>query len=202
MSNDVVTTLDARTPGDQLRREFQHLRSSWCWFFSLGILLAVCGLAALIFPALTILTSFVAVVILGVSLMVAGIGTILASFWAGRWSGLLLQWLIGILYVVVGFSITDTPVKGVVAVTALLAAFFIVAGMFRIVAALIVRFPNWGWALLNGVITLLMGVVIYRHFPQSPLWVIGVLVGVEMLFHGWNWIMLGLAIRSLPEPAK
>jgi len=202
MSNDVVTTLDAKTPGDQLRRDFQHLRSSWCWFFSLGILLTACGLAALIFPALTIITSFVAVIILGVSLMVAGIGTILASFWAGRWSGLLLQWLIGILYLVVGFTITETPARSAAALTAMLAAFFIVGGLFRIVAALIVRFPRWGWALLNGVITLLMGVVIYRHFPDGKLWVIGILVGVEMLFHGWNWLMLGLAIRSLPEPAK
>jgi uncharacterized membrane protein HdeD (DUF308 family) len=168
-----------------------------------GILLALCGTAALVSPPLTVATSFVAVVVLGVTLMVAGLATIISSFWVGKWSGLLLQLLIGILYLVVGFMITDTPGRSLVAITALLAAFFIVAGLFRIVAALIVRFPYWGWALLNGAITLLLGLVIYRHFSQSPfptaLWVVGILVGVEMLFHGWTWIMLSLAIRKIPE---
>ena len=57
-------------------------------------------------------------------------------------------------------------------------------GAFRTVAAFFVRFPHWGWAALNGVITFLLGVIIYRHFPESALWLIGVLVGVEMLLHG------------------
>jgi uncharacterized membrane protein HdeD (DUF308 family) len=185
----------------QLHDEFRHLRAAWCWLFAFGILLTVCGTAALVVPALTIAFSFVAVAVLGVTLMVAGLATIITSFWVGKWSGTLLQLLVGILYLVVGFMITDTPAKSVVAMTALLAAFFIVAGLFRIAAALVVRFPHWGWALLNGVITLLLGLVIYKRFPGDALWVIGVLVGVEMLFHGWTWIMLSLAIRRIPELA-
>ena len=59
----------------------------------------------------------------------------------------------------------------------------------------------WRWALLNGVITFLAGVVIYRNFPDSAVWVIGLLVGLELLFHGWTWIMLSLAIRTIPETA-
>ena len=186
---------------EQLCAEFRHLRAAWWWLLLFGVLLAACGTAALVVPMFTIATSFVAVVVLGVALMVAGLAAIITSFWMGKWSGTLLQLLVGILYLVVGFAITDTPGKSVVAMTALLAAFFIVVGLFRIVASLIVRFPHWGWALLNGVITLMLGLVIYRHFPQSSLWVIGILVGVEMLFHGWTWIMLSLAIRRIPEVA-
>jgi len=52
---------------------------------------------------------------------------------------------------------------------------------------------------LNGVITLLCGIIIYRHFPECSLWVVGILVGLEMFFNGLNWIMLGLAVRSIPE---
>jgi uncharacterized membrane protein HdeD (DUF308 family) len=192
-------------PCAQLHAEFRHLKAAWWWLLLFGVLLVLCGTAALVVPPLTITTSFVAVVVLGVTLMVAGLATIINSFWVGKWSGMLLQMLIGILYLVVGFTITDTPGRSVVAITALLAAFFIVAGLFRIVAALIVRFPYWGWALLNGFITLMLGLVIYRHFSQAPLqtalWVIGILVGVEMLFHGWTWIMLSLAIRRIPEVA-
>ncbi len=186
-------------PCEQLHAEFRHLRTAWCWLLAFGILLVVCGTAALVVPALTIAFSFVAVAVLGVALMVAGLATIITSFWVGKWSGTMLQLLVGILYLVVGFVISDTPAKSVVAMTALLAAFFIVAGLFRIAAALVVRFPRRGWALLNGVITLMLGVIIYKRFPGDALWVIGVLVGVEMLFHGWTWIMLSLAIRKIPE---
>jgi uncharacterized membrane protein HdeD (DUF308 family) len=182
----------------QMASELSHLRLQWCWLFFLGLLLAVCGTAALIFPALTIITSFAAVVILGATLMVAGIATLVTAFWAGRWSGTLLHLLVGILYVVAGFVIADHPGPAAVAMTAFVAALFIVAGAFRMVAALVVRFPHWGWALLNGIVTFLIGIIIYRHFPNSALWVLGVLVGVEMLFHGWTWIVLSLAVRRLP----
>jgi uncharacterized membrane protein HdeD (DUF308 family) len=52
---------------------------------------------------------------------------------------------------------------------------------------------------LNGVVTMLMGIIIYRHLPDSAFWVVGLLVGLEMLFSGWTWVMLALAIRAIPE---
>jgi len=104
----------------------------------------------------------------------------------------------GILYLVAGIAIAESPGKSAAILTLFLASMFIVAGAFRAVAALAVRFPHWGWSLLNGIVTLLCGVVIFRHFPESALWVIGVLVGVDMILHGWTWIMLSLAIRNIP----
>jgi uncharacterized membrane protein HdeD (DUF308 family) len=200
MNSEFPSPLGPRPPVvATLREEFQHLKAHWWWFLLLGILLAVCGTIALIFPAVTIITSFAAVVVLGVMLMISGIATIIAAFWAGRWSGLLVQLLIGILYLVAGITIADAPERSAVILTLFLASLFIVAGVFRAVAALVIRFPHWGWTLLNGVVTLLMGIVIYRHFPEAALWVIGVLVGVDLVFQGWSWIMLATAIRSLPE---
>lgn len=184
---------------EQLQQEFQHLRSQWWWLFLFGLLLAVCGAAAVIFPALTVLGTFTAVVVLGTVLIVAGIATIVTAFWAGKWSGVLVQVLAGILYLVVGFMITEKPLGTAMTLTLFVATLFIVVGGFRILAALMIRFPHWGWALLNGIVTFLVGVIIYRHFPQSAIWVLGLLVGLEMLFHGWTWIMLSLAIKRLPE---
>jgi uncharacterized membrane protein HdeD (DUF308 family) len=83
--------------------------------------------------------------------------------------------------------------------TVFIAISFIVLGVFRSVGALMLRFPQWGWALLNGVITLLAGILIYRQLPFDALWVIGLLVGLEMLFNGWTWMMLALALRNLPR---
>src|SRR5438876_971947 len=108
------TTFGAASPapvGEQLRMEFQHLRAAWWCFLLLGILLVLAGSAAIIFPALTILTTFAATLVLGIMLMVSGIATIITAFWAGKWSGLLLQLLVGILYVVAGWVIIDEPVK-------------------------------------------------------------------------------------------
>lgn len=56
-----------------------------------------------------------------------------------------------------------------------------------------------GLVLLNGVITLLCGVVVYRQWPEDALWVVGLLIGMEMLFNGWRWVMLSLAIRHIPS---
>jgi uncharacterized membrane protein HdeD (DUF308 family) len=187
--------------GDLLHQEFKQLKPSWWCLLLFGILLAVGGTAAIVFPALTVVTTFAATVILGVILMVGGMATIITAIWAGKWSGLLLQLLVGILYVVAGYAIADSPVQSAAMLTGVMATFFIVVGAFRSVAALVIRFPHWGWALLNGVVTLLAGVIIYRHFPENVLWVIGLLVGLEMLLHGWNWIILSLAIRNIPEQA-
>jgi uncharacterized membrane protein HdeD (DUF308 family) len=186
----------------QIQREFQHLKARWTWLRIFGIVLVVCGAAALISPALTIFTTFAVTLALGLLLMVGGISTIVTSLWAGKWSGLLVQLLMGILYLVVGWIIIDEPVRSTEAITMFIAAFFIIAGLFRIVAAVVIQFPYWGWALLNGIITFLLGTIIYHHYPQSTFWALGLLVGVEMLFHGWTWIMLSLAIRKVPDLAE
>jgi uncharacterized membrane protein HdeD (DUF308 family) len=186
---------------EQLQQEFSHLKRDWSWLFMFGILLAVCGAAAVIFPALTVVTSFAAVMVLGVTLMIAGIATVITSFWVGKWSGMLVQFLVGLLYLVIGFMVTDKPLQSAAALTLFVAAFCIVAGLFRTVAALSIRYPHWGWSLLNGMITFLLGMVIYRQFPESAIWVLGLLVGLEMLFHGWTWIVISMAIKNMPEEA-
>ncbi|MGA2059735.1 MAG: HdeD family acid-resistance protein [Thermoguttaceae bacterium] len=184
---------------NQLVQEFKHVRSCWCCFLMLGILLVLCGTTAIVVPPLTIAYTLATVIVLGVLLMVAGIVTIVSSFWIGKWSGMLLHLLAGILYVVIGFIITERPGEATMLMTLFIAVTFIVLGAFRIVSALAIRFPQWGWILFNGIITFLLGVVIYRHLRESALWVIGILVGVELIFNGWSWIMLALAVRKIPK---
>jgi uncharacterized membrane protein HdeD (DUF308 family) len=133
--------------------------------------------------------------------MVGGVATIVGAFWAGKWSGVLVQLLVGVLYVAAGFVVSERPLISILMLTLFLAVSFIVMGTFRALAALMIRFPQWGWALLNGVITLLAGVVIYRQLPLDALWVIGLLVGLEMLFNGWTWIMLACEVHRLHKEA-
>ncbi len=88
------------------------------------------------------------------------------------------------------------------------AGFFVVAGGFRIVTALVEKYPQWGWSLVNGIVTLMLGLIIFRSFKQLPeeesgvFWIIGLMVGLELLFNGWTWIMLSFAVKNLPQAEK
>jgi uncharacterized membrane protein HdeD (DUF308 family) len=185
--------------GGVLRHELEHMSGHWWWFILLGALLAICGTAAIVFPPVMVGTSIAVPVVLGVLLMVGGVATIISAFWAGKWSGFLLQLLVGILYLAVGFVFTENPFETALALTLFIAVAFIIMGIFRTVAALVLQFPQWGWALLNGVVTFLAGIIIYRSLPEGALWVIGLLIGLEMIFNGWMWIMMALALRGLHQ---
>ena len=93
----------------------------------------------------------------------------------------------------------DTPEKSAIALTLIMAIFLIVSGIVRIVVALLERFPGWGWVLLNGAVALLLGLLIRREWPLSGLVVIGLYVGIEMVFNGWYWVMLGIGLKKLPK---
>lgn len=195
MSSQLPPTVPGIVPA-LVRHELARLRKEWWWFLLLGILLTVGGVFAVSYPCVT---SEAAIVVLGTVLVIGGVATIVASFWTGRWSAFLLQVLVGILYVVTGIVMTDVPAEAVAILTLFVAASFVVSGIFRIVAALTEKFPQWGWVLLNGLVTMMIGIMIIKTFPQSAVWVIGLLIGLEMIFNGWTWIMLSLAIRNLPE---
>lgn len=183
--------------GAAMRHELAELQNDWWWFMLLGIGLIVLGTLALGSAALT---SVAAVVFLGLLLLAGGIAQTISAFWAGRWSGFLLTMFIGLLYIVAGVFIIGHPVDSMVDLTLMLAFLFMVSGVFRIITSLMLRFPLWGWPLLNGVISVLLGVMIYKQWPASGLWVIGLFVGIEMIFNGWAWLMLALALRNLPRP--
>ena len=124
-----------------------------------------------------------------------GMAQVVSAFWAGKWSGFMLQLLVGILYAVVGFILVDKPLEGAADLTLLIAAFLMVGGLIRIVFAMSERFTGWGWSLLNGAVTLLLGLLIFREWPLSGLFAIGLFVGIEMIFNGWYWIMLAIGLK-------
>lgn len=175
--------------------ELQGLRDEWWWLLLLGISLVILGTVAI---ACAPFVSFFSVVIFGVVLLIGGVAVIVSAFRTGKWSAFLVNLLIGILYLVVGVLIIDKPDVSLVAITLLLACFFVTAGIFRMIAALVVQFPQWGWALLSGFITLILGILILKGWEVSSFIIIGIFIGIELLFHGWMWIMLSLAVRRLP----
>ena len=177
-----------------LAHELSRFQKHWWLFTLLGVLLMICGVVAIAYP---MVSSVSVVIVIAATLLVSGVAMVVAAFWTGSWSAFLLQMLVGILYIVLGMMMTDAPLKSTAALTLFVASLLLVVGIFRIVAALVLRFPQWGWALLNGIVTVMLGLIIYRNFPESALYVIGIFVGVEMLLNGLTWIMLGLEIRNI-----
>jgi uncharacterized membrane protein HdeD (DUF308 family) len=182
------------SPGAVLRHELQALHQQWWCFLLLGVSLVVLGSICIADP---LIASVASVVVLGFLMLAGGITQIISSFWSGKWSGMLLHMLIGVLYAVVGYMFIDQPVVNMALLTKFIAIFLVVAGSFRIVSALVTRFHDWGWVLLNGIITLLLGLIINRQMPEASLWLIGLFVGIEMIFNGWAWIMLSLGLRRV-----
>ena len=123
------------------------------------------------------------------------------AFWHKRWAGFFLDLLTGILYSVAGWMMITNSQESALLLTLLIAMFLVFEGVLRIVAALAVRDPHWGWVLLDGGVSLLLRILIWRRWPVSALWVIGFFVGIEMLLNGWSLVMLSLTGRTLPEEA-
>ena len=178
--------------------ELDALREEWVWFLALGIGLVVVGMIAL---GAAFWVTLGAIAVFGVLLIIAGIGQTVSAFWSPRWRGLLVHMLTGILYLVVGYIVVDNPLESAVALTLLIASFLIVMGIFRIVVALSERFHNWGWCLLSGCVSSLLGILILKQWPTSSEWVIGLFLGIEMLFNGAAWIMMADTLRRMKKLA-
>ena len=182
----------------ELRHGLSALRGNWLWFVVLGGVLVALGIIAL---GSVVIASLAAAVAIGIVLLLAGVGEVIGAFWCRGWSGFFLELLSGVLSIVVGLLFLRAPLNALAALTLLIACFLMVGGIFKIVAALSYRFAAWGWSLASGIIDVILGVTIWQEWPASALWVIGLFVGINLLFRGINWIALGLALRALPQPA-
>jgi uncharacterized membrane protein HdeD (DUF308 family) len=186
-------------PASFIRHELEALRAEWYWFLVLGVLMIIGGMAAIAHSAIAgvVVTAFI-----GILMIVAGAAQIVGSFWAGKWTGFLITLLAGIVYLIVGGMLLKQPVAGEAALTLIVGAFFLASGIFRSVAAMTLKMNHWGWVLLNGVVTSLLGLLVLAEWPATALFAIGLFVGIDMLFNGWFYVMLAFGIRSLPHGPK
>jgi uncharacterized membrane protein HdeD (DUF308 family) len=174
------------------------VKRNWGWFLALGIAQIILGAIAI---NAAVFVSVISVKVFGWLLLFGGILSVVHAFWERQWSGFFIDLLTGILYAIVGFIIITHPVENAILFTLMMAVFFMVGGVFRIVEAFVFPCPHWFWVLLNGVITTALGIMIWRQWPYSGLWVIGLFIGIEMILYGWSLVMIGLAARNLPLAA-
>lgn len=168
-------------------------RTGWRWFVALGIAQLVLGIIAW-FDVIAF--TIAGVIFIGAVLLVAGVFQIIHAFMDREWVAFVLHLLVGVLYVIGGFLLMAEPLEGSVVITILVAAALTIGGILRIVIAVQHRhMPGWGLLLAGGVISLLIGLMLYLTLPWSGLWVVGTLIAVELIVHGVSWVQFGLALR-------
>jgi uncharacterized membrane protein HdeD (DUF308 family) len=169
------------------------LHHNWGWIMLFGFLSVALGLFAITWSVLfTVISVFWLAWILIVAGVIEGVHAI-----RHHEQGHLVWYILeALLAIVIGALLLRSPLIGAMAVTLLLATYFVVAGIFRIVAAVVLHLPHRGWVLFNGLLTLALGIIVWGGWPASSFWVLGLFIGITLLVTGFSRIMLAMALRS------
>jgi uncharacterized membrane protein HdeD (DUF308 family) len=177
----------------------QTMADNWGWFLTLGIVLVVAGIAAIMFPLVSTIAAKIA---LGWIFLAAGIVMVIHAFSIQKWGGFLMELLLGVLYLFAGGWLAFFPFTGIVTLTILLAALFLAEGVVEVIMGFRVRpHEGWGWLVFSGLIAVAVGLLIAAELPSSAVWAIGLLVGVNLLSTGISFIVVALAGKRGTAPA-
>ena len=190
--------MSEQTPDRELESQFAQFEDAvarnWGWFLALGIVLVVLGIAAIVFPFVSTIAAKIA---LGWVFLIGGILHLVHAFGAQGWRGVLVDILVGALYVIAGGWLAFFPLTGILSLTILLAVMFIVEGIFEIIASFRLRpEAGWGYLLFSGIIAIVVGLLIWMGLPSSATWAIGLLAGINLLVSGWSFIFIAFAGRD------
>lgn len=171
----------------------QTLHSKSGWIVALGVVYVVAGLIAL---SSVVFATRVTVFMVGVMMLVAGVAEVINAFQFKSWGKFLVWLLLGALYIVAGLLTFENPLLAASVLTLLLGAALVVSGVMRIVLAFSMREGTpWTWVVLSGLVTFFLGLIILVHWPVSSLFVLGTLLGIDLLMAGIGWIFVGLGLR-------
>jgi uncharacterized membrane protein HdeD (DUF308 family) len=134
---------------------------------------------------------------LGWLLVFGSIFAFIQAFAVGGWNGFFVNLLVAILFGVPGFLLLTKPMAGAEVLTMVMALAFIALGVFEIIAPLAAHLAGAGWWVLDGAVTLLLGVLVLAQWPLSGLWAIGLYTGITLLVHGFSWIMFALGLHRM-----
>jgi uncharacterized membrane protein HdeD (DUF308 family) len=168
------------------------------WSIALGILMIVAGMIAILAP---LEAGLVVVIVVGWMAIFNGVAQIVYSFSheaRHRW----LEGILGLIYIIAGVYLLMHPVGGLLALTLLIACFLLVYGIFALILAFRMRpAPGWGWVLFDAIVTILLGGLIYAHWPGTSDFTIGTLFGISFIISGVSRLMVSLAVRRLTTKA-
>jgi uncharacterized membrane protein HdeD (DUF308 family) len=183
---------------------FGELQKNWGWLLAMGIISVVLGTIGL---GMTFALTLASILFFGVLILVDGGLQFFQAFKCKGWKGVSWHVIIALLYVVAGIAIVKNPLFASAVLTLVLAWTIIAVGIVRSVIAFQHRGTGgWVWALLGGIVSILLGIMILAEWPVSGMWIIGLFVAIELIFNGWSQIMLALAakhaVNAMPATAS
>jgi len=177
----------------QAGSDLAPLRAKWGWIVALGVVYLVAGFIAL---GSIVMATVASVLIVGVMMIIAGVAEVINAFQIKSWGRFLIWGLLGVLYIVAGFLTFENPVLAAVVLTLLLGASLLVSGIVRLFLAFSMKRESpWIWVALSGVITLLLGLLILARWPINSVYILGLFLGIDLIFAGAGWIGLGFGLR-------
>jgi len=182
---------------DMQRAISDALSAHWGLLMFQGIVMIMLGALAFVLPvAATIAVD----VYVGCLLLISGIVGLVAVFSTKNMPAFLWSLITAALSVAVGALLIWKPVEGALSLTLVLTAFFIVEGAFQILTSAAYREvagSSWGWMLVSGIADLVLAVIIISGWPTTAIWVLGLVVGINLLTSGWAIVMAAYAAHSL-----
>jgi uncharacterized membrane protein HdeD (DUF308 family) len=180
-----VQTLEVQIP--------QEVMQYWGWFLAFGIGLILLGIAAVV---RSVAATVVSMLFFGWLLVLASGVEVAQAVMVGHWAGFFHHLLAAILFGITGLIIVTRPAISAEVATVFMAMFFLIGGLFELVGSVAVHTPGWGWQAADGVITFILGALVLAQWPVSGLWVIGLFIGIDLIFYGAAWIALALGLHG------
>ncbi|MBW4442052.1 MAG: DUF308 domain-containing protein [Plectolyngbya sp. WJT66-NPBG17] len=183
-----------RTAESETREQTINYR----WLATIAILMIILGIIAIIFPFLATITS---TLVFGWIFVFAGIAQIIYAFQSKGAGRVAWKLILGLLYLITGVFVLADPLQGALAFTLILGVTIFVQGVIQVSLAFQMRriSLNWGWMLVSGIIGIVFGIFIWSSFPSSAVWLLGTLIGINLVFDGmWMLTLHSGQSRTLP----
>ena len=179
-----IQAMEIQIPGDIVQY--------WGWFLVFGIGLLLLGIAAVV----RAFTATVATMLFWLASRHCVRIEVAQAVLVGHWAGFFHHLLAAILFGFVGILLVTRPVISAEALTMIMAMFFMIGGLFQLIASFAIALPGWGWQAADGIVSIVLGALVLAQWPASGLWVIGLLVGIDLILYGCAWIALALGLRA------
>ncbi len=174
----------------EIQQMLSYLQTHWRLFLAEGIFFIFLGLCAIVIPRFFTVAT---VIFLGWILLVGGIIHISRAFVFSNMPGFGWWTFMGVLQMVVGYLFITKPMAGALTLTMLITVFFALEGAAKIFLALMMRsLTNWRFILFSGVTALIFALVIWISWPETAHWLVGVFLGINMVFLGWSLVKISL----------
>jgi len=178
-----MSMMSLDTAAQVMREEMRRTVKRYSlWYLVQGGLMILAGILALVYPAIS---SVAVVFFIGWLLIFSGIFQGISLIGARHVPHFWLQLISMALFIVVGALFLRNPGESLLTLTLLLIVFFLIEGISKVIFALTIRpFPNWGWVLLSGIVGIVLAFYLWASIPVSAAWLLGVLLGIELICEG------------------